>query len=112
MRARHGKDMYDPCGNESLGQFRANPLVTAKEQSKERRRIGETALPTRGQGERIEPQQLLQRLYADYGIQSLLVEGGGATLQRFVDSGLYDALCIEVSAQHPGEGVPAPRLPR
>lgn len=64
------------------------------------------------EGERIEPQQLLQRLYADYGIQSLLVEGGGATLQRFVDSGLYDALCIEISAQHLGEGVPAPRLPR
>ena len=31
--------MHDPCGNESLGQFRANPLVTAKEQSKERRRV-------------------------------------------------------------------------
>lgn len=52
---------------------------------------------------------LLSRL-SELGIQSLLVEGGGATLQRFIDRGLYDSILIERSPILLGSGVLAPKL--
>ena len=61
-------------------------------------------------GERIEPKQLLQRLYEE-GILSLLIEGGAATLSSFLSLGLYDRLLVEVASKTLGEGVPAPAIP-
>ena len=42
------------------------------------------------------------------GIQSVFVEGGGKTLQMFIDEGLYDEVCSERSPLRLGSGVPAP----
>lgn len=50
-------------------------------------------------------------LYKEYGITSLLVEGGAETLRRFIDAGLYDAVRVERSQKHIGPGTPAPQLP-
>ena len=61
-------------------------------------------------GERIEPKQLLHRLYEE-GILSLLIEGGAATLSSFLSLGLYDRLLVEVASKTLGEGVPAPAIP-
>lgn len=44
-------------------------------------------------------------------VQSLLVEGGGQTLQSFIDRGLWDEAHEEVSATVLGSGVPVPRMP-
>lgn len=55
-------------------------------------------------------QDFLHRLYSDFGITSLMVEGGAATLQNFFDQGLYDELRIETAPCTIGEGVKAPRL--
>lgn len=57
----------------------------------------------------LHPQTILE-LLASEGIQSLLVEGGGATLQAFVDAGLYDEVCLEVASFALGQGSPAPVL--
>lgn len=46
----------------------------------------------------------------DEGIQSLFVEGGGKTLQSFIDERLYDCLKREVSPLILGTGVKAPHL--
>lgn len=46
------------------------------------------------------------------GIQSLLVEGGSTLLQSFIDAGLWDEACAEVSPLRLGDGVPAPVMPR
>lgn len=45
------------------------------------------------------------------GVQSLLVEGGGQTLQSFIDRGLWDEAWEEIAATRLGSGVPAPRMP-
>lgn len=58
----------------------------------------------------LHPQTILN-LLASEGIQSLLVEGGGATLQTFIDAGLYDEVCLEVASFALGQGSPAPMLP-
>lgn len=63
-------------------------------------------------GDRLFPEMILFRLWHDYRIQSVLVEGGAATLQSFIDSGLYDAYCIESSTRLLGEGVAAPIIPQ
>lgn len=47
-----------------------------------------------------EPQaidHILSNLYESYGITSLLVEGGAATLQSFIEAGLWDVARVEVS---------------
>lgn len=44
-------------------------------------------------------------------VQSLLVEGGGQTLQAFIDRGLWDEAHEELSALQLGSGVPVPRMP-
>lgn len=46
----------------------------------------------------------LHRLYADYGIVSLMVEGGGKTLQTFLDEGLFDEIRIETGMEALGSG--------
>lgn len=45
------------------------------------------------------------------GVQSLLVEGGQQTLQSFIDRGLWDEACEELSAVRLGSGVPVPKMP-
>ena len=50
----------------------------------------------------------MQRLYADYGITSLMVEGGSKTLTSFIDEGLVDEIRIETSPLTLGKGVKAP----
>lgn len=54
--------------------------------------------------------QLLPHLYEEK-VQSLIVEGGAATLQHFIDGGYYDALRIETAPITVATGTPAPRLP-
>ncbi len=57
------------------------------------------------------PAGLLARLQAD-GCQSVLVEGGAATLQSFLDDGLWDVIRVETAqALVFGQGTRAPRLP-
>lgn len=52
---------------------------------------------------------LLRRLY-DAGKQSLLVEGGAAVLQAFLQAGLWDEARVFSAPQALGQGVVAPQL--
>ncbi len=45
------------------------------------------------------------------GVQSLIVEGGRATLQSFIDENLWDEARIETAPVSVGQGTPAPVLP-
>lgn len=56
---------------------------------------------------------VLESLYREHNITSLLVEGGASLLDSFIDSGLWDEAYIEVSAVCLGEkgAVRAPLLP-
>lgn len=45
------------------------------------------------------------------GVQSLFVEGGGRTLQAFIDEGLYDHIEVERSPLVLGAGIPSPTVP-
>lgn len=58
------------------------------------------------EGESLEV--FLKRLYSDYKITSLMVEGGSNTLQSFLDEDLFDELRIESSPLVLTEGIPAP----
>ena len=51
--------------------------------------------------------QILDWLY-DQNIQSLIVEGGKYTLERFIESGYYDAIQVEVGNMPCHNGVSAP----
>lgn len=53
----------------------------------------------------------LHRLYAEEGITSLMVEGGAATLQSFLETGLYDEIRVETAPRNAGGGIPAPEIP-
>ena len=53
--------------------------------------------------------QVLNALYRE-GIIGLLVEGGTATLQSFIDAGLWDETRIETAPVELGDGVAAPVL--
>lgn len=62
-----------------------------------------------------EPQPIeyiLSNLYEHYGITSLLVEGGAATLQSFIDAGLWDVARVETADFNlaDGGGVKAPDI--
>ena len=54
--------------------------------------------------------QILDYLY-EKNIQSLIVEGGKYTLEQFIESGLYDAIQVEVGDTPCHEGVAAPTFP-
>jgi len=54
---------------------------------------------------------LLRYLY-DHQRQSLLVEGGAATLQRFIDADLWDEAFILEAPKKLHEGLAAPQLPQ
>ena len=53
--------------------------------------------------------QLLASLYRE-GVTSLLVEGGAATLQSFIDAGLWNEAHVETAPFDLDDGVRAPRL--
>ena len=53
----------------------------------------------------------MRSLWTDYGISSLMVEGGTKLLNSFIDAGLYDRIRVETSDIVIGEGVKAPHLP-
>ncbi len=52
---------------------------------------------------------MLEKL-TDYGIKSILVEGGRETLQTFIRAGLWDEARILTAPIYLGKGVEAPRL--
>lgn len=54
-------------------------------------------------------QQVMHDLYKR-NIQSVLVEGGSQTLQRFIEAGLWDEACIFRSTQSFGNGISAPTI--
>lgn len=53
--------------------------------------------------------QVMQELHSG-GVQTLLVEGGRALLQSFIDTGCWDEAFVETSPVMLGGGVPAPML--
>lgn len=53
----------------------------------------------------------LHRLYTEFGITSLMVEGGKATLDSFMATGMAEEFRVEVSPRILGAGIPAPKLP-
>ena len=53
--------------------------------------------------------QMMDYLY-ELGVQRLLVEGGTALLQSFIDSGLWDEAFVEEAPFHLGGGVEAPHI--
>ena len=52
----------------------------------------------------------LERLYREYKITSLMVEGGRKTLESFLKEGLYDEIRVETSSVRIGDGVPSPEI--
>ena len=55
------------------------------------------------------PAQIVSRLY-EYGIQSLIVEGGAETIQHFIDAGLWDETRVETAPVAVHGGTKAPCL--
>lgn len=53
--------------------------------------------------------QIMETLY-EKKIQSLIVEGGSILLQSFIDSGIWDEACIEISPTFLMTGVKAPHI--
>lgn len=54
--------------------------------------------------------KVLNMLYREHGVTSLLVEGGPALLQSFIDAGLWDMARIEIGNQLLYTGLPGPQL--
>lgn len=61
--------------------------------------------------EDLTEQQIASRLYSDYGLISLMVEGGPTTLRRWIDAGLFDEIRVESTPLVLGNGIPSPALP-
>ncbi len=57
------------------------------------------------------PKDWLKKLKSE-GIHSILVEGGAATLQKFLDSDCYDDIEIFISHEKLNTGLKAPKLPQ
>lgn len=55
-------------------------------------------------------ENFMKKLYRDYGITSLMVEGGSSTLNGFIDNGLFDEMRIETSPINLGKGIAAPDI--
>lgn len=58
------------------------------------------------------PAEVLSALLRQHGVTSVLVEGGAAVLQSFIDAGLWDVARVETAPRRLGSRgrVPAPRL--
>lgn len=54
--------------------------------------------------------QLLEHLYRDRGVTSLMVEGGPTLLASFIAEGLWQEMRVEVSPLRIVEGLPAPAV--
>lgn len=54
--------------------------------------------------------EFLHRLYTDHKITSLMVEGGAATLQEFLDAGIYDEIRRETSPLTLHDGIKSPHI--
>lgn len=52
----------------------------------------------------------LRRLYSEFGITSLMVEGGSKTLESFLQAHLFDELRVETAPVALGSGLPAPDI--
>lgn len=52
----------------------------------------------------------LNLLFSEYGVTSLMVEGGQKLLQSFIDADLYDEIRIETSNFRTGDGLRAPDI--
>ena len=61
-------------------------------------------------GESIE--EMMRVLYEDYGVTSLMVEGGTRLLASFIEAGLWDAIRRERAPRRLREGTAAPQLPK
>ena len=57
-----------------------------------------------------EPEMALQRLYTDK-MQSVIIEGGCKTLDRYLGSGLWDEARVLTGSQTWGAGTAAPKIP-
>lgn len=53
---------------------------------------------------------MLETLYANHGITSLMVEGGARLLKAFLQTHLYQELRIEISKLKLGNGIAAPKI--
>lgn len=53
----------------------------------------------------------LYRLYSQFKVTALMVEGGSKTLSGFIAEKLYDEIRVETSPRTLGQGVKAPSLP-
>lgn len=58
----------------------------------------------------VSPQQMADSLY-ERGVQSLIVEGGAATLRSFMECGLWDEIRVETAPVTVSGGTTAPQLP-
>ncbi len=54
--------------------------------------------------------EAVKKMY-QIGIQSVIIEGGKNTLERFLTAGLWDEARILVGSQTWGKGLPAPKMP-
>ncbi len=72
-------------------------------------KIFDDSAPTVVIDREMTPKEIGSLLYSK-GMQSLIVEGGNNTLGRFIASGLYDEVHIEISEIECGDGVKAPNV--
>lgn len=54
----------------------------------------------------------MERLYKEYGVTSIMVEGGATTLQKFIDAALFDEIRVETTSKIIGKGLEAPMITR
>ncbi len=62
----------------------------------------------RNRGESLE--DFMTRLYTQYSVTSLMVEGGTQTLQEFIDQGIFDEIRIETAPCTLAHGIKAPEI--
>lgn len=55
--------------------------------------------------------QNMNLLYEEFGITSLMVEGGEKLLRSFIDSGIVDEIRLEIAEKKILNGLPAPAVP-
>ncbi|MCQ2351132.1 MAG: bifunctional diaminohydroxyphosphoribosylaminopyrimidine deaminase/5-amino-6-(5-phosphoribosylamino)uracil reductase RibD [Paludibacteraceae bacterium] len=72
-------------------------------------RIFDNSAPTIVIDKAMTPGQIAEFLY-EKEIQSIIIEGGRDTLQRFIDDGLYDEVQIEKGPFKCFEGTPSPKI--